>query len=82
MSWVRINLWVKEDELTFLIENSLPEMGEGENRPRMQSGVGLANVRKRLELLYPEKHVLEITNGDTFLVKLNLLLSQISKRTE
>lgn len=73
-SWVRINLWVKEQELTFLIENSLSEVSQSEAIPLMQSGVGLTNVRKRLELLYPEKHALEIVHEDTFFVKLKLVL--------
>ena len=74
-SWVRINLWVTEEELTYMVENSLPEAVQDENMPKTQSGVGLANVRKRLELLYPDQHSLEITHEETFLAKLNLKLS-------
>jgi LytS/YehU family sensor histidine kinase len=36
-------------------------------------GIGLVNVRRRLELLYPGRHVLEIANGaDTYHVTLKL----------
>jgi sensor histidine kinase YesM len=39
-------------------------------------GIGLANVRKRLNLLYPSKHELKIFDtGDVFEVKLTLDLS-------
>jgi two-component system, LytTR family, sensor kinase len=40
------------------------------------SGIGIANTRKRLEILYPGKHNLEINNnGKEFMVKLILDLS-------
>jgi sensor histidine kinase YesM len=35
------------------------------------SGIGIANVKKRLELLYPQKHALDITDSETeFIVDL------------
>ncbi|MES2774232.1 MAG: histidine kinase [Bacteroidota bacterium] len=40
-----------------------------------QSGIGLENVRRRLQLLYPGRHVLTITdNGLDFIVHLSLTL--------
>lgn len=74
-SWIRINLWVENNHLTFLVENSLPENKEEEDLPKTQSGVGLVNVKKRLELLYPENHNLEIIENESFLIKLNLNLN-------
>ena len=39
------------------------------------SGIGLKNVRRRLELLYPKKHTLTIVEDDVnFSVDLNLIL--------
>ena len=41
------------------------------------SGIGLGNVRKRLELLYPQKHFLKITDEeDVFIVDLKLELEK------
>lgn len=71
-AWIRMNLWVEGSRLKFLIENSLPSEKEQDLRPNTQSGIGLKNVRKRLELLYPERHQLEIRESETFLVQLNI----------
>lgn len=41
-----------------------------------QGGIGIANAKKRLELLYPQKHTLHINDaGNTFEVTLNLQLA-------
>jgi sensor histidine kinase YesM len=43
----------------------------------MQRGIGIQNVRKRLELLYPGKHELNITDeADVFIVNLKIELEQ------
>ena len=43
------------------------------------SGIGLTNVRKRLELLYPQKHQLKITDEeDVLIVDLKI---ELEKRT-
>ena len=42
------------------------------------SGIGLRNVRRRLELLYPDKHALEITGTDgLFVVQLELQTNEL-----
>lgn len=80
-SWVRINLWVEKDQLFFLIENSITENQEEEElSSKTQKGIGLANVQKRLELLYPGEHQLELKREDTFLVQLNLKLNELYHR--
>jgi sensor histidine kinase YesM len=73
-AWIRINLWVENGSLTYLVENSIPTIATEETMPKTQSGVGLANVHKRLALLYPDSHELEITRNDTYLVTLKLNL--------
>ena len=74
-SWIRMNLWVENNHLNFMIENSIAEnKGEIEGFQKEQSGIGLSNVQKRLDLLYPNRHTLKTKHQDSFLVKLNLEL--------
>jgi len=72
-SFVNISLECGEHSLIFRCENGLPESNNG---PIMASpGIGLDNLRKRLGLLYPGRHELEInkTKGK-FEVKLIIML--------
>ncbi|MEN8117613.1 MAG: histidine kinase [Bacteroidota bacterium] len=72
-----VNLAVKlvDDTLVLKIENS-------KNRVRKDkignnSGIGLKNARKRLDLIYPEKYILTIEDKDvTFSVNLTLELEE------
>lgn len=74
---IRIALHCTDQQLAFEVENSLPPaplMTPDQNAKK--SGVGLRNVQRRLELLYPQKHALEIyPTENTYLVKLNVDLS-------
>jgi hypothetical protein len=62
---VNINLKVDENELNFTIENS------AKNNENSKKGIGLKNIKKRLEMLHPKKHFLEILQEET-LFKVNL----------
>lgn len=56
--------WVLDapDHLTFSIENAAPpEEGPDDDPYR---GVGMANIRQRLSLLYPDRHALHVTRTD------------------
>ncbi|HYF30243.1 MAG TPA: sensor histidine kinase [Chitinophagaceae bacterium] len=73
--WICVNLWVSKDVLNFTVENNLENDKEiNGNIFKTQSGIGLANVRKRLEMTYPGRHKLEIKQQDTYLSILNLSL--------
>jgi two-component system, LytTR family, sensor kinase len=72
-SWIRIHLEVCDDGLTFLVENSLPDTDIA-SVDSIKSGIGLQNVKKRLEMLYPNTHSLVMNKSDTFLTKLKLVL--------
>ncbi|MEO1518445.1 MAG: sensor histidine kinase [Bacteroidota bacterium] len=72
-SWVRINLWITDKELSFKIENSKAKQPpEDSNTIATKSGIGLNNTRKRLALIYPGQHELSIDNDQTFLVHLKI----------
>lgn len=48
-----------------------------------EQGIGLRNVRQRLELLYPGKHLLNISDQeDSFVVKLSLWLHSVTDGAE
>jgi two-component system LytT family sensor kinase len=70
--WITIAITITDEWFVVKIENSLPEnfiarIEDGSN------GIGIANVKRRLELLYPEKHILTIKNEDTsFFVSLKI----------
>lgn len=71
-SWVDIKIAVSQDRLKFQIENSKPATKTP--RPaKSDGGIGLVNVKRRLDLIYPDHHTFRITETpDTFSVSLNL----------
>ena len=71
--FVKIKIEVIENDLIFDIENSkgkAPEINETKYR-----GIGIENVKKRLDLIYPGRHSLKITETEnTFIVVLQIKL--------
>ncbi len=64
--WMSIDLAVKDHELVCKVVNSKNEL-----IPFHENGVGINNVKKRLELLYPGKHELRLADeGEFFVVNL------------
>jgi sensor histidine kinase YesM len=59
--FVRLRLSASGDDLEFFIENSKVERLPRQDHPR-SGGIGLANVRQRLEILYPDNHQLDIVD--------------------
>lgn len=69
-AWISLDLAVDDHLLKFKIMNGKPEGIEA-----ISSGVGLRNVKKRLQLLYPDAHELRITeDDDSFIVVLTIQL--------
>ncbi len=70
---IRIQLSVQEDVLTFEVENNFDTMQDTSKDD--SSGIGLANVTSRLELLYHRHYTLTVNNeNNRFLVHLTLKL--------
>lgn len=65
---VVINLEVRNGKLKFDVINKI-----NHSRKDSESGIGLTNVKRRLDLMYPERHRLEIL-ADSNLYKINLEL--------
>lgn len=73
-SFVSLSFKVSDNLLLFSCENSIPAPEEQENDSRV-GGLGLKNIRRRLELLFPGHHRLEIIeNNQSYTVHLQLEL--------
>ena len=70
LSYVHIYFTFHDHELSFRSENSKPSVPV-----KREGGIGLANVRRRLELLYGSGYTLEIKDlATTYSVNLRLSL--------
>ncbi len=69
--YVASQIDINDDDIELIVENSKPErLPAREGAPR-SGGIGLANVRRRLELLYPDAHSLEVEDSpDSYRVRL------------
>ncbi|RLD70822.1 MAG: hypothetical protein DRJ10_19985 [Bacteroidetes bacterium] len=61
-AFINIKLSENQDELHFFIENSAEE--ELATFEHNNHGIGIENVKKRLKLIYPDKHKLDIEHND------------------
>lgn len=59
--WLKVNIDLNGATLTARIENSKPALAARANK----GGIGLDNLHKRLELLYPGRHSLQLEDGTT-----------------
>ena len=73
---IDVDLNVTDDaKLDFTCTNSYEELSNNES---LSKGIGLQNVKKRLDLIYPNKHILEIDNkAGRFTVHLTLDLQKM-----
>ena len=72
-AFIQCNLSIQKNKLHFSIEN---EVVKNDDYNKLPGGVGLKNVKARLQLYYPQKHSLVIADGDgTYKVNLVIDLS-------
>ncbi len=77
--WLSLQITIDDAVMAMkLLNGKIParevttDRGPGDRK----QGIGIANVRKRLELIYPGKHHLTVTNdADVFIINLKLTLS-------
>lgn len=68
--WIKISLRTADDHILFQVQNSVPETAFTKDQA---GGIGLKNVQRQLELLYPGRHELTIEPGPgTFSVTLKI----------
>jgi len=68
-SWVKIDISILTEQLVIKVENNKVQ----ENNDGKHEGIGIHNVKRRLALIYPNRHDLKILNGtETFLVILTI----------
>ena len=71
---IDIKMFKTGNQLTFSIINSVPPI-DAQMPLKSKTGTGLDNLRRRLSLLYPDRHTLELTrNSDFYSAKLTLTL--------
>lgn len=72
IGYVNLEILIDENEMQFEVTNSKPTTLPYQEHKR-SGGIGLVNVKRRLDLLYPNKHHLEIEDTpNTYSVRLNL----------
>ncbi len=72
---INIHFQIDDGQFAFSVLNKIGEANKESNEP--SSGIGLKNVTRRLQLLYPEKHHLSILEKDGFFkVELSMLLDK------
>lgn len=79
-AWMNLDLIVDARTLVLRVENSLTEQRV---KAKGNGGLGIKNVNRRLELLYPEGHELNHgTDGKTYKVELKIQLDKLNRLNE
>lgn len=83
-NWILIDLQIKSGQFVLKVENSRPnETYRAKIRKRHNEGIGLKNVKRRLDLTYPKAYDLQLFDEeDVFLAVLRLQLNPQSAAGE
>ncbi len=60
--FIRLSMNIKEDQLIFSIKNNKGKAIKIRNET--EGGIGLGNIKKRLNLIYPDRHTLKIMDSE------------------
>lgn len=71
-AFVQISLLTHNEEVHFVAQNSLPKLAL---LSETRNGIGIANIKKRLELLFQDQYTLNISETDVYEVDLHIKLS-------
>lgn len=74
-AWMTVRIGINASTMTFTVANvSTPDGSAG----NYNEGIGLTNLRKRLDMLYPGKHRLDLVQGrDRFTANLTIQLDAV-----
>ena len=76
LPWIKLCINIEDNKLNFLLINSKPATSE---LTTQNGGIGLKNVKKRLQLLYPGAYKLDIIpEPESFTVFLKIKLEEIT----
>jgi LytS/YehU family sensor histidine kinase len=82
-NWIKMNLTFDRHNLQFSIANSIPLPKDISRELMKHQGIGLKNVKRRLDLIYPQEHELTIEqDNNRFCLTLNLKLHEDHKVSE
>lgn len=76
-AWISIDISVFNGQLTLKVDNSKSERHHGKENSGYKKGIGMSNVKRRLELLYEDRYDLKVIDTDvSFLIVLKLDLTK------
>ncbi|MEB2776391.1 histidine kinase [Algoriphagus sp. D3-2-R+10] len=79
-NWIKIVMHIENNQMAFSVKNNVCKNGISEVDVVKYNGLGLKNVQRRLDLLYPDAHKMEIIEAnDVFEVSLLLHLKENQK---
>ena len=77
--YVKLSITIEENNLQFLLTNNKPNTSASTSR---NGAIGLKNVRKRLQLLYPGTYELNIVSEpESFIIFLKIKLQEMKPLT-
>lgn len=71
LSLINIAININNNQLRMIVENNKVKLAKALEE---RTGLGMANTKNRLQLLYPGKHILTVKDADKFYVSLTLNL--------